>query len=77
MEQIFKPNVLKRKSPKTQSARTTKRFKMAVLLCELAQEPYKPCEAASASELSLYDAVPDIKIPAVPEFKGGEDMTLR
>ena len=58
MEQILKPSAPKRKSPKTQSARTTKRFKMAVLPCVPAQEPCKPGEASSAPELSLHEAVP-------------------
>ena len=75
MEQIFQANVPKRKIPKTQSARTTKRPKMASFPLELAQEPCKCGEASSAPELSKHEAVPDLNIPSVPESKGGEDMT--
>ena len=77
IEQMFKASTPKRKSPKTLSTRTTKRSKMAVLPCMLAQEPCKPGGVSSAPELSLHEAVPDIKIPAAPESKGGEDMTWR
>ena len=77
IEQMFKASTPKRKSPKTLSVRTTKRSKMAVLPCMLAQEPCKPGGVSSAPELSLHEAVPDIKIPAAPESKGGEDMTWR
>ena len=48
IEQMFKASTPKRKSPKTLSTRTTKRFKMALLPCVLAQEPCKPGEVSSA-----------------------------